>query len=369
MTTAVRWRARVARVWPVARYVIGLALAALVFYQLAGHRNELAGAASALDHLRWGWVLAGVTVEAGSYLSLVQIQRVLLRAGQVKIGLGPMAAITLAATAIASSLPAGTAFAAVFSFRQLHRRGADQAIAGWSLVATFFAGAITLAALAATGAVVARAEGASLDLTGPITGALALALVMGAIFVQQRALAWAVSAAVGLSRRLTSWPRDQLAARIGQIIVRLTAVHLSPGQAARTLAWALSYWTLDCSCLTVSFLAVGAPVPWKGLLLAYGAGQLASSLPITPGGLGVVEGSLTIALVAFGGPASSTVAAVLLYRLISFWLTLPLGWGAWAWLTWTGRRRPWPVPHAPAGQPGTSAAGDLPGDTSQATTR
>jgi hypothetical protein len=369
MTTAVRWRARVTKAWPVARYIIGLALAALVFEQLADHKSELTGAAAALGHLRWGWVLAGVIVEAGSFLSLVQIQRVLLRAGQVTIAVGPMAAITLAATAIAGSLPAGTAFAGVFSFRQLHRRGADQAIAGWSLAATFVAGAVMLAVMATVGAVAARVEGAGPDLVGPVTGALAVALVLGAIFVRPRALARTVSAGVGLSRRLTSWPPDKLAARIDQIVARLTVVRLSPGQAARGLGWALGYWTLDCSCLVVSFLAVGAGVPWKGLLLAYGAGQLASSLPITPGGLGVVEGSLTIALVAFGGSAPSTVAAVLLYRLISFWLVLPLGWGTWAWLTWIVRHRPWPTPPDPAGHAGAPAAWDLPGDTSQAATR
>jgi hypothetical protein len=74
------------------------------------------------------------------------------------------------------------------------------------------------------------------------------------------------------------------------------------------------------------FIAIDAPIPWKGLLLAYGAGQLAATLPITPGGLGVVEGSITVALVAFGGAESSTVDAVLLYRVISFWLILALGW-------------------------------------------
>jgi uncharacterized protein (TIRG00374 family) len=75
------------------------------------------------------------------------------------------------------------------------------------------------------------------------------------------------------------------------------------------------------------------------LLLAYGAGQLAANLPITPGGLGVVEGSLTIALVAFGGAENSTVAAVLLYRIISFWAELPVGWAAWAAFELAGRRR------------------------------
>jgi putative heme transporter len=368
MTTAARWRARVTSAWPVAKYVIGLGLAALAFDQLASHESELTGTAAALGHLHWGWVLVGVVVEAGSYLSLVQVQRVLLRAGEVKIALGSMAAITLAANAIANSLPAGTAIQAVFAFRQFRRRGADQAIAGWSLVATFVAGAVTLAVVAALGAVVAGAEGASLDLVAPIVGALALALIMGAIFVQNRALAWTVSAAVGLSRRLTTWPRDRLAARIGRIIVRLTVARLSPGKVARVLGWGMGNWMFDCCCLAVSFLAVGAGVPWKGLLLAYGAGQLAASLPITPGGLGVVEGSLTIALVAFGGSASSTVAAVLLYRIISFWLILPVGWGAWAGLTWIGRRHPLPLPPDAADRVGAPAAGDLPGDTSEAAT-
>ena len=79
-------------------------------------------------------------------------------------------------------------------------------------------------------------------------------------------------------------------------------------------------------------------MPWKGLLLAYGAGQLAANLPITPGGLGVVEGSITIALVQFGGAKTSTFAAVLLYRILSFWIELPLGWGTMAALVWSDRR-------------------------------
>jgi len=52
-------------------------------------------------------------------------------------------------------------------------------------------------------------------------------------------------------------------------------------------------------------------------------------VPITPGGIGVVEGSLTLALVAFGGAATVTLAAVLLYRLIAYWGCIPLGGLAW----------------------------------------
>ncbi|MGH9208376.1 MAG: lysylphosphatidylglycerol synthase transmembrane domain-containing protein, partial [Acidimicrobiales bacterium] len=119
----------------------------------------------------------------------------------------------------------------------------------------------------------------------------------------------------------------------------ITAVTPSKVDMAKALGFALGNWIFDCACLALSFLAVGSTIPWQGLLLAYGAGQLAANLPITPGGLGVVEGSLTIALVAYGGSEASTVAAVLLYRVISFWGSLPVGWLAWAGLALQHRAR------------------------------
>ena len=73
------------------------------------------------------------------------------------------------------------------------------------------------------------------------------------------------------------------------------------------------------------------------LLLAYAAGQLVTAAAVTPGGIGVVEGSLTATLVAYGAGNVSTIAAVLLYRMISYWLLLAIGWPAWAFLHY--RRR------------------------------
>jgi uncharacterized protein (TIRG00374 family) len=378
MRGVVPWRARVRRAWPVAKYVIGLGLAVLAFYQLTSHKSELSEATVALGHLRWAWVLLGALAEAGSFLAFALLQRKMLRAGGVDVAIGPMAAITMAANAIANSLPAGSAIAPVYSFRQYRHRGADRALGGWSVVAAFVAESVALAVVAAAGVSVAGAEGASLDLVGVIVTVLVLAVAMGVVFVQKRALVWTVSAVLHLCQRLTGWPRGELAHHIDRIILRLTVVRLSPGQMTGALRLALANWLLDCSCLAVSFLAVGAGVPWKGLLLAYGAGQLAANLPITPGGLGVVEGSLTIALVAFGGAAPSTVLAVLLYRVLSFWLALPVGWGAWAWLAWIGRRRPWPMsadaddadqpvsPGPPGTHPDGAAVGHPDGDIREA---
>src|SRR4051794_1063821 len=113
-------------------------------------------------------------------------------------------------------------------------------------------------------------------------------------------------------------------------------------------------WLGDIACLAMAYLAVGVAIPWRGVLLAYGAAQLAANLPVTPGGLGVVEGSMTIALVAYGGAEASTVAAVLLYRLVSFWLPIPLGYLAGAGLALQHRMR-----RGRGGEPVPAAAGEV----------
>jgi hypothetical protein len=114
-------------------------------------------------------------------------------------------------------------------------------------------------------------------------------------------------------------------------------------------------WLTTCACLIAAVIAVGGHVPWRGILVAYTLAQVAASLPITPGGLGVVEGSLTALLVAYGMPTDVALAAVLLFRAVSFWGLVPIGWGAWATLTFTGRgrldgdRHPWATRAAPGG--------------------
>ena len=94
-------------------------------------------------------------------------------------------------------------------------------------------------------------------------------------------------------------------------------------------------WLADAAVLVVSIRAAGGPVPWNDLLLVYGSGVAAQSLNITPGGLGVAEGTLSLALVATGLRASQALAAVLLYRLASFWLVALAGW----LVLWFLRRR------------------------------
>jgi len=334
------------RAWPWIQFIGGIALAALALWALAGRRDELRGVTRYLDDVQGAWVALAVVAEAVSFVAFALVQRACLAAGSVPVTRTAMTNVTLAATAIANSIPAGPVVASVWAFRQYRRRGADDTLAGWTLVAVFVAASISLAVLAAVGVVVAGSSGRGYDLTGVTVAILGATLLVGVLFVQRDALVWVATACVRACRRLTGWPRGELGASVDHVIGRLTVVGLRPMQALEVLGFGLANWVLDCACLVCCFAAVGAPVPWRGLLLAYGAGQLAANLPITPGGLGVVEGSITIALAYFGGSEPAAIAAVLLYRILSFWVELPIGWGAWAGLAWAHRRRLQPAPAA-----------------------
>jgi hypothetical protein len=216
--------------------------------------------------------------------------------------------------------------ATVYGFRWFRRFGADNTLAVWALAGTLVAAVVSLSLVAVIGLALATDAGASLDLVPVLIGVFAVAVAVGSLFVYERPLHLAVSGALRLSVAVTGRPRGDTHEQIAQIMAWMTAVRLSWTQIGRVIAFGTTNWLLDCACFAMMFLAIHAPIPWSGLLLAYGAGQLAATLPITPGGLGVVEGSITIALVEFGGPVTSTADAVLLYRFISFWFILVVGW-------------------------------------------
>jgi uncharacterized protein (TIRG00374 family) len=93
----------------------------------------------------------------------------------------------------------------------------------------------------------------------------------------------------------------------------------------RAGACAMGFWLCDAGALAVFVGAFGHWVNPDGLLVAYGVAYVVAAIPITPGGLGVVEATLTSILVGFGTPRGIATLGVVAYRLINFWLPIPLG--------------------------------------------
>ncbi|MET0686070.1 MAG: YbhN family protein, partial [Solirubrobacteraceae bacterium] len=97
------------------------------------------------------------------------------------------------------------------------------------------------------------------------------------------------------------------------------------------VAGASARWVLDYVTLLTALSAVGQHPRPSLVLLAFCAAQLLAQIPVTPGGLGVVEAGLTGTLALIGVPAGAAAIATLAYRLINYWLALPIGGVAWLW--------------------------------------
>jgi uncharacterized membrane protein YbhN (UPF0104 family) len=110
-------------------------------------------------------------------------------------------------------------------------------------------------------------------------------------------------------------------ARSALITGTAEAVQIGRSRDPLVLIGAFGYWAWDNAVLWATFHAVGANVPLSIVLMGYLIGQLGGLLPI-PGGVGGIDGGLIGTLVVYGAPAGVTVAAVLAYRLILFWLPL-----------------------------------------------
>jgi uncharacterized protein (TIRG00374 family) len=104
------------------------------------------------------------------------------------------------------------------------------------------------------------------------------------------------------------------------------------GRRTRAVVAAAGNRMFDFAALVAALAALGAHARPSEVMMAYAVAQALALIPITPGGLGFVESGLTTLLVLIGVSADQAVVATLLYRLIAFWMPIPLG--ALAWTGW-----------------------------------
>src|SRR5439155_7001323 len=107
----------------------------------------------------WGWLAVAIAFEVGSLVAFARLQRWLLLAGDVEVGLRSMVEIILAGNALSMSLPGGAAWAAAWAFGQLRRRGADRVLAAWVVLVAGALASYALFMLLVIGSVVAGSKG------------------------------------------------------------------------------------------------------------------------------------------------------------------------------------------------------------------
>jgi glycosyltransferase 2 family protein len=292
------------------RTLVTLVASIAAIYLLAG---ELARASprSLLQSADWRWGVAALALSAVTYVGAA-----LSLSGFVSERLNFLRTllVQLASSFVTLVTPAAVGGAAL-NVRYLQRRKIPASVAvasvGVSQVVAFALHILLLvvfAAIAGTGT------------KSPITPPTWAYFVLAGLVVLA-----GVVLAVPAGRRLV---RARLSPTFGQVLPRLLEVAQHPRKLAESIGGALLLSLAYILCLAACVAAFGRSVPFAKIGFVYLTGSAIGSIIPTPGGLGAVEAALTAGLTAAGVPGAVAVSAVLLFRLLTFWLPVPFGWAA-----------------------------------------
>ncbi len=315
--------------------VQGLLLVAgvVALYVIAPELVDLFSVAPVVLGLDWVWLGLMVVTEAGSLVALALLVRTLLPRA---VSWVDVLLAQLSANAASLAVPGGAAVGAAVSGRLFARSGVKPGDVAAALTASSLLSTLTIAALApvAGGLALLHAElPPRLALAVLLGAALAVALLVVAVLLLTTD--WPLRAWAALARRLDT---GQLRPLHHPLDVTLTDLRRNRRDLrARlgdrwpsALGFATANWLLDFATLALALAAVGADVALGLALLAFVAAAVLRMIPITPGGLGFVEGGITSVLTIAGLPALAALVVALAYRAASLWLPLPAGAVAYA---------------------------------------
>jgi len=315
----------------VLRFALGLALAVAVFVEVVPRIASYGSVAHRLGTISWPWIVA---LAVGVLLDIVTTalpwQAVLPR-----LRFLAALAFTQASTALTTVLPGGAPLGMAISFGFLRRLRVDRGHAAFAVAVTGIWSQVMILIYPLVGAILVFATGELSSSTLAIAGASAAcgAVIVGLTVAALRsagAARWLGDVAARIAAWVARLFRRRPPSWSGEALVSLRAERLVllrrrwPRLTAATLANQLTAYVV----FEVSLRAVGisyASLPASEAFLAWAIGRVITSLPLTPGGIGVVELGMIGTLVGFGASHSHVVAAVLLYRVVIVLPTLVIG--------------------------------------------
>ena len=336
-----RWiKSRVAR--RTLRGTIELLVFLLVFVYfglpaITNARNAL----NKLSEVRATFLLMGFALQALSLAAYAQLTRAALPRGSVS--LGTLFRIQLTTKAITNVVPGGSAAGSAMGYRMITLAGVPGADAGFGLVAASVGSAVLLNAilwltlLVSIPAAGFRPIYVTMALAGVFLlaafGAIVLALVRG----QQQA----ERAVRSIARRTRFLNEDRIGSLVTRLASRLRELLADPPLMRRVAVWATMNWLLDAASLWLILRAFGTTARLDSLLVAFCIANVSAVIPITPGGLGVLDATL-VAMLALFGYGDAAGLAVPLYRVAQYFLPIPVGVVSYLTL----RAGPWRIDRA-----------------------
>ena len=317
--------------WSVGRLLL-LFVTAICLYVFAPSIAEVFQAWDKLGDVHPVAIPVIFALEAGSFWCMWMLQRIALRTH----GWFPVIMTQLAGNAFNRITPGGGATGTVLQARMLADAGFDAAKAGTAVTAQSIlitAAVVTLPIFAVPAILLGTAVPSDLESGMWIGGVVFLTmLVIGALLLATRRPVEAMGR--GIQRvanvfRMGRPPIEDLGQRL--LVERDELRHTMGSRWLEAVGASIGRWAFEYFALLVILFAIGArPDIWL-VLLAFVAASVLGMIPFSPGGLGFVEAGLTATLAVSGISTGEALLATLVFRLVSFWLPIPVGLLA-AWL-------------------------------------
>ncbi len=301
---------------------VALVIQLFVIPQIGGFRD----AAETLREVRPEWLLAALGLYAASLVVYAQLLQMLLP-DDMRPGFPRLLAIVVASTGLNHVIPGGAATTAAVNYRLLATDGVDRSELGVALSIQGIGSAVVLNVLLWMAIVVAiPSRGLNpLYTTAAILGLVLFSLFASAVVGLTRGRVTAISWGRRIASRIPGARPDGVESALETAGDQFVALKRDPIRLAKMVGLAAANWLFDAAALWVALRAFGVEMGLDGLMVAYGLANVLAALPITPGGLGVVEAVLIPTLIGFGGAASGVSVGVVSYRLIAYWLPIPIG--------------------------------------------
>ena len=284
-------------------------------------------------------LVLAVALEVGALLAYTELSRTVFAPEPPNHW--TMLRINMSGLSVSHVVPGGTAAGGAVGYRLLSEQGVPGSTAAFGMATQGVGSAVVLNLIFWVSLLISIPLNGVNRLYGyaALLGVLLLAAFGGTIILLTRGQRHADDWLRRLARHLPFITPDKVSALLKHMADRVTILLSNRKLLGWALFWAASNWLLDAACLWVILLAFGKTVMPIDLLVAYGLANIMAAIPITPGGLGVVEFTLSGALVGFGVPASIAYLAVIAWRLVNFWLPIPLGGLSYLSLRLAARRR------------------------------
>jgi glycosyltransferase 2 family protein len=295
------------------RTVVTLVASIIAAYLVVGELSKGRSFGKVLSESDWRWVIPALALSALSYMGAAwSLSGFVLE----KLSLVRTLLAQLAASFVTLATPAAVGGVAV-NLRYLNKAKVEPADAAASVgVSQVFAFALHITLLIIFAALAGTEHHAGHSLKPPDWAYIAVAVVVACALLVL---------AFPAGRRLA---RQRIGPALGQVIPRLLDIAQRPAKLAEGVGGAFLVTASYILCLAASVEAVGGHISLVSVAVVYLTGSAVGSAVPTPGGLGAVEAALTTTLTAAGLAGATAFSAVILFRLLTFWLPVPFGWGA-----------------------------------------